>query len=174
MAREADPSSGEVVTILREIRGWNQRQLAAAAGVSGATISRCEDGTRPAPIARLAAAMGFPPHVVERTRSFLRWAHAAGAAAGGLALPGRIDVVAGELGGWLDDLAREGLAPAVAPLPHSPPAPVPAWWQQASPGSSGRRSGSTTLGRAIVVLRVIRGWTRQPLARALVAPARNA
>jgi transcriptional regulator with XRE-family HTH domain len=171
MDRETDPSLGEVVTILRVIRGWNQRQLGDAAGVSGATISRYEDGTRSAPVGRLAAAMGFPPHLVERTLSFLRWAHAARGsrlAAGGLDLPARIDVAAGELGLWLEDLAREGLATAVAPA-EGVAAAMPAWWQKASPGP-GRDPGKTALGQALVVLRVIRGWTRQQLADAIGAP----
>ena len=123
MDREADPSLGEALTILRVIRGWNQRQLGRAAGVSGATISRYEDGTRLAPVGRLAAAMGFPPHLVERTRSFLRWAHAAReshVAAGDLALPSRIDAVTGELRLWIEDLAREGLTPAVTPQSQAP------------------------------------------------------
>src|SRR5258708_4704508 len=140
MDRETDPSWGEVVTILRVIRGWNRRQLGRAVGVTGAAISRYEKGSRWTPVARLAAAMGFPPHLVERTRSFLRWAHAARnsySAAGGLDLPARIDVAAGELGLWLEDLAREGLAPAVAPAPPRSAAAAPlAWWQKASPGSS--------------------------------------
>jgi transcriptional regulator with XRE-family HTH domain/tetratricopeptide (TPR) repeat protein len=171
MDRETDPSLGEVVTILRVIRGWNQRQLGDAAGVSGATISRYEDGSRSAPVGRLAAAMGFPMHLVERTLSFLRWAQAARGsreAAGGLDLPARIDVAAGELGLWLEDLAREGLAPAVAPA-QGPAAVAPAWWQKASPGSD-RGPGNPALGQALVVLRVVRGWTRQQLAEAIGAP----
>src|SRR6202521_1982310 len=174
MDRETDPSLGEVVTILREIRGWNRPQLADPAGLPGSATSRYEEGTRSAPVARLAAAMGFPPHQVERTRSFLRWAHAARLshlAAGGLDLPACLDVVAGELGSWLEDLAREGLAPAVAPSPPRGVAAAPSpWWHKASPGSSGRAPGNTTLGTAIVVLRVIRGWTRQLLADAIGAP----
>jgi transcriptional regulator with XRE-family HTH domain len=171
MDRETDPSLGKVVTILRVIRGWNQRQLGDAAGVSGATISRYEDGTRSAPVGRLAAAMGFPLHLVERTLSFLRWAHAARGSrldAGGLDLPARIDVAAGELGLWLEDLAREGLAPAVVPG-QGLAAAAPAWWQKASPGSD-RGPGNTALGQALLVLRVSRGWTRQQLADAIGAP----
>src|SRR6202051_3731131 len=171
MDRETDPSLGKVFPILRVIRGWNQRQLGDAAGVAGATISRYEDGTRSAPVGRLAAAMGFPPHLVERTLSFLRWAHAARGsrlAAEGLDLPARIDVAAGELGLWLEDLAREGLAPAVAPA-QGLAAAASAWWQKASPGSC-RGPGNTALGQALVVLRVIRGWTRQVVAHAVRAP----
>jgi hypothetical protein len=44
MDREAAPPWGEVVTILRVIRGWNRRQLADAAGLSGGAISRYEEG----------------------------------------------------------------------------------------------------------------------------------
>jgi transcriptional regulator with XRE-family HTH domain len=171
MDRETDPSLGKVVTILRVICGWNQRQLGDAAGVSGATISRYEDGTRSAPVGRLAAAMGFPPHLVERTLSFLRWAHAAQGsrlAAGGNDLPARIDVAAGELGLWLEDLAREGLAPAIAAA-QGLAAAVPVWWQKARAGSD-RGPGNTALGQALVVLRVIRGWNRQQLAAAIGAP----
>lgn len=173
MDRGADPPWGEVITILRVIRGWNQRQLGHAAGVTGATISRYEDGTRSAPVGRLAAAMGFPPHLIERTLSFLRWAHAArgSLADDGLDLPARIDVAAGELGLWLEDLAREGLAPAVAPSPaQGPTAAAPEWWQKASPVSSHRGPTNTPLGQSLLVLRLIRGWTRQQLADTIAAP----
>jgi transcriptional regulator with XRE-family HTH domain len=168
MDREADPPWGEVVTILREIRGWNQRQLAEAAGLSESAVSRYEEGTRPPPVGRLAAAMGFPPHLLDRTLSFLRWARAAREAhlaAGALPLPDRIEVVAGELGRWLEDLAREGLASVVAP--PSPAAAAtdpatPAWWQKAPRG--------TALGKALVVLRLLRGWSRPQLAAAIGMP----
>src|SRR6202158_3437176 len=58
MDRETDPSLGAVLTTLRVIRAWNQRQLADAAGVSGATISRYEEGSRSVPTARLAVPDG--------------------------------------------------------------------------------------------------------------------
>src|SRR5215472_2095873 len=114
----ADPSWGLVVTILRLIRGWNQRQLAEASGMSASAISLYEDGERTAPVGRLVTAMGFPPHLAERTLAFLRWAKAAQEshlAAGTLALSGRIEIVAGELGLWLEQLALEALGRAVSP-----------------------------------------------------------
>jgi transcriptional regulator with XRE-family HTH domain len=178
MDREADPPWGEVVTILRVIRDWNQRQLADAAEMSPPAISRYEAGGRPAPVRRLAAAMGFPLHLLDRTRSFLRWAKAAREAhlaAGTLALPERIDVFAGELGLWLEDLAREGLAPAVAPPSQeaSPAATAaPPWWHKATLPSR-RKAGlsqgprNTPLGQSLIILRVIRGWERPQLADAI-------
>ncbi|HYL72053.1 MAG TPA: helix-turn-helix transcriptional regulator, partial [Candidatus Dormibacteraeota bacterium] len=174
----ADPSWGQVVAVLRVIRGWNQRQLADAAGVSGGAISRYEEGGRPAPVGRLAAVMGFPPHLAERTLSFLRWARAARGshlAAGSLALPGRIEIIAGELGLWLETVAREGLAPAAATTRQESPTvalTVPAWWEKPIPAASRSEAGSeapriTPLAQAILVLRVIRGWSRQQLAAAI-------
>jgi transcriptional regulator with XRE-family HTH domain len=174
----ADPSWGQVVAVLRVIRGWNQRQLADAAGVSGAAISRYEEGGRPAPVGRLAAVMGFPPHLVERTLSFLRWAGAARdshLAAGSLALPARIEIIAGELGLWLETVAREGLAPTVAPAALGSTTvalTVPVWWEKPITAAVRLEAGQhtarvTPLAQAILVLRVIRGWSRHQLAAAI-------
>jgi transcriptional regulator with XRE-family HTH domain len=123
--------------------------------------------------------MGFPPHLVDRTLSFLRWARAAREAhlaAGTLPLPGRIDALAGELGLWLEDLAREGLAPAVdPPSPTTAAAGTPAappWWQKVTVPSR-RQAGlsqgprNTPLGQSLTILRIIRGWERQQLADAI-------
>jgi transcriptional regulator with XRE-family HTH domain len=181
MDREAAPAPGEVVTILRIIRGWKQRQLAQAVGISAAAISRYEDGDRPAPVARLAAAMDFPPHLPDRTLSFVRWARAAREshlAGGTLALPERIDAVASELGLWLENLLRKGLAPALG-TPARPVAAIPEWWHQADGPVRSRhasRAGeprSTPLGQSLAVLRVIRGWERQQLADASGVPDRS-
>jgi transcriptional regulator with XRE-family HTH domain len=184
MGREADPPWGEVVKILRVIRDWNQRQLAGAAGMSASAISLYEEGARQAPVHQLIAAMGFPPHLDDRTLSFLRWARAARQAhlaAGTLALPERIDVFAGDLGFWLEDLAREGLAPAAAPPSPATAAAgaataAPAWWQKPGAAPPGRGASplegphNTPLGQSLIVMRLIHGWERHQLADAIAAP----
>jgi transcriptional regulator with XRE-family HTH domain len=190
MDREATPAPGEVVTILRVIRGWKQRQLAEAVGMSAAAISRYEDGDRPAPVARLTAAMDFPFHLIDRTLSFVRWARAARESylrAGTLALPERIDAVAVELGLWVESLVRDGLAPALGASADSPAgarSATPSWLHEADGLLRSRRHASrageprsTPLGQSLVVLRVIRGWGgqqgRQQLAEAIGAPGRS-
>jgi transcriptional regulator with XRE-family HTH domain len=182
----ADPSWGQVVAVLRVIRGWNRRQLADAARVSGGAISRYEKGNRPAPVGRLAAAMGFPPHLIERTLSFLRWANAARVAhlaTSTFALPGRIEVVAGELGLWLENLARDGFAPAVARPPQGASVteaverPALSWWEKASSATpSDNDAGliqeprNTPLGQSLEILRTIHSWSRKELADAIGSP----
>jgi transcriptional regulator with XRE-family HTH domain len=175
-----DPSWGQVVTVLRVIRGWNRRQLATATSMSESAISRYEEGSRPAPLGRLVAAMGFPPHLADRTMSFLRWASAASEqhpGAGTLAAPGRIEVIATELGLWLERVAREGLAAAADPSSEEGPAAAsgsPPWWHKPrTPPSAGRRASlengprSTPLAQSIVILRLLRRWSRQELADAI-------
>jgi transcriptional regulator with XRE-family HTH domain len=179
MDHEADPPWGEVVMILRVIRDWNRRQLADAAELSPAAISRYEEGTRSAPVGRLLETMGFPPHLADRTLSFLRWARAAREAhlaAGTLGVPGGIDIIAGEIGLWLENLARAALAPAVVPPASETTAPAgtepPSWWQK--PAGPSRRQGdlsqgprNTPLGQVLVVLRIVRGWDAPQLAAAI-------
>lgn len=84
-----------LLQVLRALRDWDQRQLAAAAGVSQGTVSRYEMGDlQPPPevLERLTAAVGLPLAWVERRLlPILRAARerattaAAGSTAGGLA-----------------------------------------------------------------------------------------
>ena len=54
--------TGKVISSLREDKGWSQRELAKAAGVSNSTISRVESGLVEADIGtlrRIAHALGY-------------------------------------------------------------------------------------------------------------------
>jgi len=68
---------GQVLKLLRFVRGWEQRQLARAAKVRGHWVGEYESGRRPEPeeLRRLVAAMGFPPDAVERAQRFLAGLH---------------------------------------------------------------------------------------------------
>jgi transcriptional regulator with XRE-family HTH domain len=180
MEPPADPPWDDVVTILRVIRGWNQRELADALAVSESAISRYEDGSRPPPLGRLVAAMGFPPHLPDRTLSFVRAARAARESylvARTLPQPGRIDVIAGEAGLWLETLTRDALGLVLDGAWMSDGSAVPAWWTKAATSVTAGRTAdpnpaprATPLGQALVILRVIRKWTRLELAAALAIP----
>jgi transcriptional regulator with XRE-family HTH domain len=70
-------SAGELgiaLAVLRAIRGWNQHDLAKAAGVHGSAVSDYERGkTVPElrTLERLVGAMGFPLSALDQTRSFI-------------------------------------------------------------------------------------------------------
>jgi transcriptional regulator with XRE-family HTH domain len=175
MGSEADPPLGEVVTILRLVRGWNQRQLADAAGLSESAISLYERDEREVPIGPLVATMGFLPHLPDCTRSFarrVRAAREAHLAAATLPLAGWIDLFAGELAIWLEGVTREGLAPAPASPVQDDPADarVVPWWQRSTVPAPRAAGPRTPLGKALAVLRTLAGWDRHQLAAALGRP----
>jgi transcriptional regulator with XRE-family HTH domain len=62
------------LTVLRVIRGWNQTDLAKAAGIHSSAVSTYERG-RKVPelrtLERLVGAMGFPLSALQQTRSFI-------------------------------------------------------------------------------------------------------
>jgi transcriptional regulator with XRE-family HTH domain len=64
------PPNSLALAILRTLRGWGQKELAAAAGLRPATISDYESGARKPPslatLHRLAGVMGFEPSMTER------------------------------------------------------------------------------------------------------------
>jgi tetratricopeptide (TPR) repeat protein len=69
-----DSPNGDVLSILRIVRGWNQRALAAAAQMRPATLSNFERGEKPLPtptLERLLAVMGLPSAMLARTLAFL-------------------------------------------------------------------------------------------------------
>jgi transcriptional regulator with XRE-family HTH domain/tetratricopeptide (TPR) repeat protein len=187
MEQRQDPPWPEALKILREIRGWNQLELSRAAGVSPPVISKYESGDRTPDSnltrLRLLAAMGFPGHLLERTYSFIRSARAArehelAAAAG--ALQARIDGFVAEAGLWMEDLVRDVLVSALgeargpergrsAPPPgieEAEEASVESAPLTAPHPSAPDRPTLPPLGKALVILRVIRGWERDDLARA--------
>jgi transcriptional regulator with XRE-family HTH domain len=62
------------IAVLRAIRGWNQHDLAKAAGIHGSAVSDYERGkTVPElrTLQRLVSAMGFPLSALDQTRSFV-------------------------------------------------------------------------------------------------------
>jgi transcriptional regulator with XRE-family HTH domain len=62
--REGMFSQGELIRLLRRRKGWTQRDLAQAAGVTQTTIVRLEKGKRGAMIStirKVAEALGVPP-----------------------------------------------------------------------------------------------------------------
>jgi transcriptional regulator with XRE-family HTH domain len=190
MVEHSAPPWGEALTVLRLIRGWNKARLAKAAGVSVSAISRYEGSSRTASRdveRRLLAAMRFPPHLLDRTLAFIesvRAAREARLAAGVGALAARIDLVVGEAGLWIEELTRDVLGEALAvagareirrqdlpPLPRVAEAAAP--FPTAALPRAPLRSRRLPLGEALVILRVLRGWERLELARAVGRPART-
>jgi transcriptional regulator with XRE-family HTH domain len=77
---EEDVDWGRAIAILRIVRGWSQGRLGDAAGIAHSTVSAFEQGVRTAPLPvlrQMAAAMGFPAHLLDRARALVRWARAA-------------------------------------------------------------------------------------------------
>jgi transcriptional regulator with XRE-family HTH domain len=185
MAPEAPVGCGEALTVLRLIRGWNQRRLADAARLSESAISLYEAGQRPAPVSRLLAAMGFPPHALDRTLSFLRSARAAHAAnqlpetATG---PAAIDLFAYDVGLWLEQVIRAGLTCATAasssapsPAAEAPSGKAPAGAPQIERSEDGSSQPAEAvqaalLGRALMILRLVAQRSRADLAAAVEIP----
>lgn len=184
MAERRDRPWPEALEILRVTREWSQLDLARAVGVSPRVISKYESGERvPESNAirlRLIAVMGFPAHALERTCSFIESARAArdhelAAAAG--ALEANVDGFVSEAGIWMEELVRDVLVSALREAPSLargnpvPPSRVEVTSVEVlrldepalpAPG----RQGIPPLGKALTILRIIRGWGRDDLARA--------
>jgi transcriptional regulator with XRE-family HTH domain len=184
MAQRRDPPWPKALTILRVIRGWDQVELARAAGVAPPVISLYERGKRTPKSnltrLRLLATMGFPAHMLGRTYSFIDWATAArkhqlAVAAG--ALDARIDGFVAEAGMWTEELMRDVLVAALAEARGLAPAPPAAAGRMEgasveAPGSAAARPSAEAAGKALVILRVLRGWEPYQLARATgISPA---
>src|ERR1700730_11079787 len=112
---------GEVLTILRAIAGWRQKQLGIAAGLSdGDMVSAYETGKSALPLSRVqefAVAMGLPPHQVELTMVFFEEARAAAGrhrAGGEAAVSPQTDAFAAGVGGSFGELARTTVEQAMA------------------------------------------------------------
>jgi transcriptional regulator with XRE-family HTH domain/tetratricopeptide (TPR) repeat protein len=188
MAQRRDPPWPEALTILRVIRGWSQLELARAAGVAPSVISKYESGDRTPESdltrLRLLAAMGFPGHLLERTYSFIEAVRAARehqlAAATG-ALEARIDGFVAEAGLWMEELVRDVLVAALgeARTLGNELQALPRRSETASsevPGlaeageTAATRRNVPPLATALVILRELRGWERDELARATAIP----
>jgi transcriptional regulator with XRE-family HTH domain len=77
---DEDVEWGRAIAILRIVRGWSQGRLGDAVGIAHSTVSAFEQGARSAPLPvlrQMAAAMGFPAHLLDRARALVRWARAA-------------------------------------------------------------------------------------------------
>lgn len=164
MTRDSGPPWREVLAILRLIRRWTPDQLAAAAGLKPRSVQAHERGDRPLDrpgMVHLAAAMGFPPRLLDRTAAFVERTRAVlstpDAPAAGAARHARIASVAAAAGQWFEDLTRTGLngalVPAAAVSPDPPPPLAPA--ASPSPPLSGTVALAQLLGEALAVLRVI-------------------
>jgi transcriptional regulator with XRE-family HTH domain len=102
--------NGDVLAILRIVRGWNQRTLAVAAQVRPATLSNFERGKKPLPtptLERLLAVMGLPPALLARTLAFLEDARSARRPPDSVAE--EIEAAAAAFGRASADLYRRGL-----------------------------------------------------------------
>jgi tetratricopeptide (TPR) repeat protein len=112
------PIPGAVLTILRTVADWRQKQLAVAAGMSESDqISDYETGRTALPLSRvheLAAVMGLPPHQVDATIAYLDEGRAAAARhrAGGAeaAVAAKMEGFAAGVGRSFRDLTRESFA----------------------------------------------------------------
>lgn len=152
---EERPRWARALKVLRLIRRWNRTQLARAAGLSVSAITRYEKGNRqPEDVHRLVSAMGYPRHLWERAQMFVASVdtkHADQTVADEGTLPARIDALVGDAGRWVDEVVREALTGALAaageatPRPRTPP----------------------SIGEALAILLVIRGWKRKDLAEAV-------
>lgn len=63
---EAPPAAGQALTLVREAKGWTQRELAQASGVSQAVLSKAEGGVADLGdrVPQVAEALGCPPGVL--------------------------------------------------------------------------------------------------------------
>jgi transcriptional regulator with XRE-family HTH domain len=115
MAKTLPPFS-VALTLLRSALGWDQKELAAAAGVAPSVISDLEHGRRPLPRERLdelAGLMGLPPEAVDRALAFAEWTREAGRGPGpdrsGEADRRRIEEIAAKTGRLWEDFTRAAL-----------------------------------------------------------------
>src|SRR5579885_1252399 len=107
MSAESPIALGDVLAILRAVRRWGQKELAAEAGLGMATISDYERGRTVLyreVLEPLVEAMGFPLGAIDWTISFLRRFAAHGP--GGSEAEERIAAVASEIGFQVEDFFR--------------------------------------------------------------------
>lgn len=121
-ARPTPTLEGQILAVLRTIRGWTQRQLEQAAGLRRDAISDFERGKVQLlrdELQRLVLILGFAPCLIERAASFIRLAgslNGAGAPLPDGPLHQRIELVAARAGedetnrirGLLSLLLQEG------------------------------------------------------------------
>jgi tetratricopeptide (TPR) repeat protein/DNA-binding XRE family transcriptional regulator len=128
-----DRDLGLVITILREIRGWNQQELAHAAGLRESSISDYEGG-KVTPelknLRRVLAALGYSLTAVDETLQFITLMRGQSADAGlvegraGDRVSVRVDALAAQAGRTMEAFARSFfrlLAEQSSLKSHEPP-----------------------------------------------------
>ena len=118
MAKKTLPPLNVALTLLRTGQGWDQKELAEAAGTSSTVISDLERDHRPFSPERLkelAGVMGLPAEAADRALAFVQWLRDAGKAPGHPDEPAeanrrRIEEIAAETGRLWEDLARATLS----------------------------------------------------------------
>jgi transcriptional regulator with XRE-family HTH domain len=118
MARKTLPPLNAALTLLRAGQGWDQKELAEAAGTSSTVISDLERDQRPLTrerLVELAGFMGLPAEAVDRALGFVSWLRDAGRAPGLPDQPGeadrrRIEEIAAATGRLWEGLARTTLS----------------------------------------------------------------
>src|SRR5947208_14336925 len=114
MSIDSPIALGDVLAILRVVRRWGQKELAAEMHLRVPTISDYERGKNVLyreTLEPMVEAMGFPLGAIDWTISFLRRLAAYGP--GGSEAEERIATVAAELGFEVEDFARGLLLRAV-------------------------------------------------------------
>jgi transcriptional regulator with XRE-family HTH domain len=107
------------IVVLRTLRGWDQSDLAEAAGLSPSSISRYEAGdTVPSPrtFARIVAAVGLSASLVER---LFAWIRSARATVGGspVSAEGVIEALCGEVSEGISHVCRSAAALILGGMP---------------------------------------------------------
>jgi transcriptional regulator with XRE-family HTH domain len=128
-----DQDLGLVITILREIRGWNQNELARAAGIRESSISDYEGG-KVTPelknLRRLLAALGYSLTAIDETLQFIAAMRGQSADAGlakgraGDRVSVRVEALAAQAGRSMEAFARSFfrlLAEESSLKSHEPP-----------------------------------------------------
>lgn len=106
--------NGLVLSLLRMLQGWNQKNLSAASGVQGNLLSDYERGRKPLSRERLemlASTMGRTPEFIESVFAFLRKASVSAPVAGrpSDAQNWRIELVVSDIAAMAADFTRRVL-----------------------------------------------------------------
>jgi transcriptional regulator with XRE-family HTH domain len=162
-----DPDWGRALAILRHIRGWRQGRLAAAIGIGSSTLSCYELGTRPAPMPVLrqaVVAMGFPPHLLDRAHSLVRWTSAARRLSSDPAdsAGAHAEMMAANAGAFVEDRVRQALA-AVLGAGSDAAVEIDAAASLRPPPTARRPAAAGALAVALRILRLACGVQRPEL-----------
>ncbi len=183
MAEDAALPWAEALTILRVVRRWTRSELAQQAGLQVTSIAKFERGSKTPSLETrqlLVAAMGYPPRLLDRTVSFVRWARVERelyVGAGQPALSAWLDRLTVEAGGWMEGLARQLLMRLLRDVREqadgsgadgATPA-TDAGIGSSRPEKARSDRGSLPVDVVLVILRVIRRSGQQDLAESVGA-----